>query len=315
MGLSNFVDGGAGHYEWFNLSSSDAAKETKASDEALVTPIPYSVVLLKDHAVSDKYPKSSANTKYIPTSEWMKPKGKPTIIPSAKLVPAKLVPAKLIPKSKADTNISRLVEDTPKAEKDSVHYPWKDSSVQKILIIDLGNLRAKPPLWAVRMKLIAAWANQADHIFIAGQSGAVKLALPHLGSLGNKVVTIDPDNSADKYLLSEANKIKSMVPLQFLVMSNDHAFSQLANKGFLSVVTPKAETMSKVLKAKANIILDLGLAEEIFVLMPNKFECRKVEDNTVSTKAYTRNQKTSVNYNKSKKNNFNRKKHPKINLN
>lgn len=142
------------------------------------------------------------------------------------------------------------------------HPVWTTGGHDRVLLVDLDNLRAEPGRWGVRMAAMVALASQADHAFFAGQGGAVRRARPHLFGVDAAVETV-PDGSdlADHALLDSAMAV-GLQGAEVCVVSNDGIFADLADSGPLTVVTPGRQALSRRLVDAATRLVELTTLEE-----------------------------------------------------
>jgi hypothetical protein len=139
---------------------------------------------------------------------------------------------------------------------------WPDTSGDRVLLVDLDNLRAGPMHWRARMSVIAALARQADHVVLAGQGGAVARARPHLAEYADRAQAVsDGSDVADHVLLNAAAKVGGN-DLTVLVVSNDGIFAGLADRGSLIVLSPGADALSDRLRDAADRTIDLAALEK-----------------------------------------------------
>lgn len=139
---------------------------------------------------------------------------------------------------------------------------WEDGPGPRVLLVDLDNLRADPVRWRARMAVAVALGRRADVVALAGQRGPAERAVPHLAELGGRVRAV-PDGSdlADHALLAEAAAVPDGQGLQFVVMSNDNIFADLAGRGRLVVASPGADALSERLDVAADDVVDLAALE------------------------------------------------------
>lgn len=139
---------------------------------------------------------------------------------------------------------------------------WTDCGGERILLVDLDNLRADPQRWQARMAVVVALARQAHHTMLAGQGGAVARARPHLAEYASRARSV-PDGSdlADRELLRAAAAVRA-VPAQVVVVSNDGIFAELADRAPLVVLSPGRAALSARLQEAAVRVVDLAALEE-----------------------------------------------------
>jgi hypothetical protein len=142
------------------------------------------------------------------------------------------------------------------------HPVWTDPRLERVLLVDLDNLRADPVRWRIRMAAMLALARQADHAHFAGQRGAVRRARPYLDELAETLQEV-PDGSdlADHALLEAASELDA-AGTQVTVVSNDGIFAGLAEDGPLTVVSPGRDALSNALRRAATRVIDLSSLEE-----------------------------------------------------
>jgi hypothetical protein len=142
------------------------------------------------------------------------------------------------------------------------HPVWTDPDLDRVLLVDLDNLRAEPSRWRVRMAAMLALARQADHAHFAGQRGAVRRARPYVAELAETLQAV-PDGSdlADHALLEAARKL-DLDRAQITVVSNDGIFADLADAVPLTVVSPGRDALSNRLRQSATRVVDLATLEE-----------------------------------------------------
>lgn len=151
----------------------------------------------------------------------------------------------------------------------------------KVLLVDLNSIKAPIDIWKQRMEILTSLVKQADYVFITGTQDVSNYARPYMKKLNIEIMVSKVAMVSNKYLIGEVAKLKEE-KLQMVVFTNIHALSQLSSKGRLTIVSPKVETMSRVLAENADAILDLNLTEvEIF-------RKDKVEENI--TPNYTQHQ-------------------------
>lgn len=139
---------------------------------------------------------------------------------------------------------------------------WEPGDAPRILLVDLDNLRAGPARLKARMAVVVALARGADHVALAGQSGAVRRSRPHLQEYAD-VAEVVPDGSdlADVALLERVDEL-DLPDAQTLIVSNDGIFAELAHCGPLLVLSPGRDALSEALERSATRVVDLALVEK-----------------------------------------------------
>ncbi|WP_380164156.1 hypothetical protein [Jannaschia sp. R86511] len=138
---------------------------------------------------------------------------------------------------------------------------WHDGAGDRVLLVDLDNLRAGAVRWRARMELVVALARSADHVVISGQHAAVDRGLPHLAEFGPVAQPV-PDGAdlADFVLLEGAQAVPAR-SRQVVVLSNDGIFAELADRGPVTVLSPGASALSDRLFDAARVVIDLMTLE------------------------------------------------------
>jgi hypothetical protein len=138
---------------------------------------------------------------------------------------------------------------------------WDDSAAHRVLLVDLDNLRATPVRLRARLTAVVHLAREADDAAFAGQAGAIRRSTPWLAEFADQAQAV-PDGSdlADHALLDHAASVKAK-PVQFLIVSNDGIFVQLAKRGRLALLSPGADAMSDRLNTVAHRVVDLAALE------------------------------------------------------
>lgn len=144
------------------------------------------------------------------------------------------------------------------------HLTWRDRSAgERVLLVDLDNIRAEPARLRARMALLATLAASADHVVLAGQDDAVDRAVPWLGEAAGRAHRVPSGrNEADYLLLDEAEELLGERPGQFMVASNDGIFAALARRGPLTLLSPGPSGLSGRLVAAAERLVDLEALED-----------------------------------------------------
>ena len=140
-------------------------------------------------------------------------------------------------------------------------YPvWSGNGVTRVLLVDLDNLRAVKGRLRARLGVVVELARQADHVAFAGQAGAVTRSRPWLAEFARRAqpVLAGPD-VADFVLLAAAAEVPD--PAEFLVVSNDGIFADLAERGELTILSPGVDALSDRLHGAASLLVDLAALE------------------------------------------------------
>jgi hypothetical protein len=138
------------------------------------------------------------------------------------------------------------------------NHVWQDGNRERVLVVDLDNLRADAGRLRDRMTLVVALARTADRAIFAGQVGAVARSRPWLDSFADSVIEVDdgPD-AADHALIDAALAGRSRRAMQFVVASNDGIFAALAKHGPVTLLSPSLSAASKRLETAATRLFDL----------------------------------------------------------
>ena len=80
---------------------------------------------------------------------------------------------------------------------------WHEGVGDRVLLVDLDNLRAGAVRWKARMGLVVALARTADHVVISGEHAAVERGLPFLAEFGpspsrSRTVPTSPTTSCSR---------------------------------------------------------------------------------------------------------------------
>jgi hypothetical protein len=142
------------------------------------------------------------------------------------------------------------------------HPVWTGGDVDRVLLVDLDNLRAEPGRWGVRMAAMVALASQADHAHFAGQAGAVRRARPHLEGVAATVQGVPDGSDLADHALLDAARALDLHRAEVCVVSNDGIFADLADSAPLTVVTPGRQALSKRLVDAATRLVELTTLEE-----------------------------------------------------
>jgi hypothetical protein len=147
----------------------------------------------------------------------------------------------------------RWVEDNP---------IWHDGAGDRVLLVDLDNLRAGPLRWKARMMFVVALARTADHVVISGHTTAVERGREHLAEFASVAEPVPHGaDLADLRLLAGAEAVPAE-RRQVVVLSNDGIFASLADRGPLTVLSPGASALSDRLFDAARVVIDLMTLEE-----------------------------------------------------
>jgi hypothetical protein len=140
-------------------------------------------------------------------------------------------------------------------------YPvWAQQGAQRVLLVDLDNLRASPSRLRARLAVVVELARQADHVALAGQVGAVARSRPWLEEFADRAEAVPQGaDVADYALLAAAAKVAD--PVEFLVVSNDGIFAELAERGDLTILSPGMDALSAGLHGAASMLVDLAALE------------------------------------------------------
>jgi hypothetical protein len=137
---------------------------------------------------------------------------------------------------------------------------WTAGAGNRVLLVDLDNLRADPVRWRDRMGMVVALARRADVVALAGQEGAVRRARPHLEEFAARARAVaDGSDLADHVLLDAAAAVPGAA--RFVLLSNDWIFAGLAARGPLTVLSPGGDALSDRLSAAAARVVDLAALE------------------------------------------------------
>jgi hypothetical protein len=138
---------------------------------------------------------------------------------------------------------------------------WVAGATPRILLVDLDNLRADPRRWRDRMAAVVALARHSDHVFLAGQTAAVRRAKPHLEEFAAVTQSVARGSDLADQVLLDAVAGLDLAGAQVVVMSNDGIFSALADRGPLLVISPGRDALSERLDRAAARVVDLVALE------------------------------------------------------
>jgi len=152
---------------------------------------------------------------------------------------------------------------TPLVEFNNIWIGGNGAGV-KVLLVDLNSIKAPIDIWKQRMEILTSLVKQADYVFVTGAQDVSNYARPYLKKLNIEIMVSKVAIVSNKYLIGEVTKLKEG-KLQIVAFTNTHTLSQLSSKGRLTIVSPKVDTMSRVLAENADAILDLALTDvELF---------------------------------------------------
>jgi hypothetical protein len=142
---------------------------------------------------------------------------------------------------------------------------WADDGSERVLLVDLDNVRAAATRLRARLAVTVALAREAHYAAFAGQPAAVTRSRPLLAEFGAGALAVGggPDE-ADWALLDAADAAATAAegaPLQFIIVSNDNIFAKLARRGRLTVVSPGVQALSDQLRDAAEKVVDLAALE------------------------------------------------------
>lgn len=138
---------------------------------------------------------------------------------------------------------------------------WVADDLDRVLLVDLDNLRADRARWKVRMAAMVQLARQADEAHFAGQRGAVRRAKPQLEEFADAVTAVPDGSDLADYALLDALGDRGAAGAQVVVVSNDGIFADLAADGRLTVISPGRDALSAKLRKAADLVLDLEALE------------------------------------------------------
>jgi hypothetical protein len=111
-------------------------------------------------------------------------------------------------------------------------------------------------------------AREADHAAFAGQTAAVKRAVPWLEEFADGAIPVGVGADAADWALLDAAAAVAADHVQFVVVSNDHIFAQLADRGRVTLLSPGADALSGRLREVAFRIVDLASLEAEAAAVP-----------------------------------------------
>jgi hypothetical protein len=137
------------------------------------------------------------------------------------------------------------------------HPMWQDGGGERVLLVDLDNVRAVPSKLYARLALTVALARQADYAAFAGQEVTVRRSRPLLAEFGAGALSVGRAADEADWALLDAADAAVGSDLQFIVVSNDGIFAQLASRGSVTVLSPDGSRLSERLRFAAERIVDL----------------------------------------------------------
>ena len=138
---------------------------------------------------------------------------------------------------------------------------WADRRGERLLLVDLDNLRAGRLRWQGRIAAMTGLAEHFDHVVLAGQHDAVRRARPHLGDIARAAQGVaDGSDLADHVLLDAAMALDAP-DAHVVVVSNDGIFAQLAERWPVTVLSPDFQALSERLRDAAVRTVDLAALE------------------------------------------------------
>jgi hypothetical protein len=145
------------------------------------------------------------------------------------------------------------------------HPLWADDDTERVLLVDLDNVRAAATRLKARLAVTVALARDSHYAAFAGQPAAVERSRPLLAVFGAGALAVGGGaDEADWALLDAAEAAVARADgqrLQFIVVSNDNIFARLAGRGRLRVVSPGGQALSDQLRDAADQVVDLAELE------------------------------------------------------
>ena len=138
---------------------------------------------------------------------------------------------------------------------------WHAGVGDRVLLVDLDNLRAGAVRWKARMGLVVALARSADHVVISGQHAAVERGMPFLAEFGTVAQPVPDGADLADFVLLEGAQAVPAERRQVVVLSNDGIFAELADRGPVTVLSPGASALSDKLFDAARVVIDLMTLE------------------------------------------------------
>jgi hypothetical protein len=144
----------------------------------------------------------------------------------------------------------------------SDHPLWLPDGRDRVLLVDLDNVRAEASKLYARLALTVALARQSNYAAFAGQEATVRRSKPLLAEFGEGALAVGRGADEADWALLDAADAAEGSELQFIVASNDGIFAQLASRGSLTVLSPDGSRLSERLRYAAERIVDLTELEE-----------------------------------------------------
>jgi hypothetical protein len=142
------------------------------------------------------------------------------------------------------------------------HPLWMPDDRDRVLLVDLDNVRAVPSKLYARLALTVALARQSHYAAFAGQDQAVRRSRPLLAEFGEGALAVGGGADEADWALLDAADAAVGSELQFIVASNDGIFAQLASRGSVTVLSPDGTRLSERLRYAAERIVDMTELEE-----------------------------------------------------